>query len=151
MRGPFQYKILLSYEHLSENESKIWTRFIEKYPDFFDEVWYDWQVGSFRGNEELNEATARNRAYLGKYKIDVVGRKGDTFYIVEIKKDATTKALGEVWAYEFLFKDENPDKQNLKTMIITNQSMPNICQICEADEVGHYVVDVLLENGIKTI
>jgi hypothetical protein len=140
MRGPVPYRIEPFYQHMTEKETEIWSRFIQKYPDYFDEVWYDWEIGSWRGNEDLKPEWARNRAYLGKYKIDAVGRKGDTYTIVEIKKAATTKALGEIWAYEFMWKQENPEAKKVECVIVTDEEMPNIRQICEAEDVKLFIV-----------
>jgi len=140
MRGPQKYQIEPFYQHLTEKETEIWTRFIEKYPNYFDEVYYDWEIGSWRGEEELAPAWEKNRAYLGKYKIDVVGRKANVWNIIEIKRSATTKALGEVWAYEFMWKQENPQYGDIGCIIVTDEEMPNIRLICEPDGVKLFIV-----------
>ncbi len=136
MRGPYKFEKLASYPHLVKAEAAIWERFIEHNPGLFQEVWYDVQVGDCRPCEEkLNEKTSANRLYLGKYKIDVLAIKDGVCYIVEIKKEATTKALGEVWLYEHLFKKENPTKNVGDPIILTDVEMPNVREVCESDGV----------------
>ncbi len=141
MRGPYKYEILSKYPHVSASEADIWTRFIAKFPGFFDQVWYDVQIGGIRGDlSDLKDEWKSNAEYLGKYKIDVLGLKDGVYTIIELKKSATTKALGEVWAYDFLFKQEWKPENKVKNMIITDEEMPNIRQIAEAEEVDLVVV-----------
>ena len=137
----FKYEILPSYPHLSDNEAAIWSRFISKYPDRFNRIAYDVCVGEPRPcAEPLDEKTLRNRHYLGRYKIDVLAEDGEFFYIIELKKEATTKALGEVWLYERLFNlDYNPNKP-LQSFVITDSEMPNIRATLEEENIGLIVV-----------
>src|SRR3990167_6408036 len=62
------------YDNLRENETFIWNRFIEKYPDAYDEVIYNLHLGEGAtippGTEEN---IARDFKLLTQYKVDVVG------------------------------------------------------------------------------
>ncbi len=136
----FPYDIMPSYPHLSENEAKIWTSFVLNHPNRFDKVYYDVCVGDFRGKEDLKPEWDRNRRYLGKYKIDVVGVKGEETTIVELKKNATSKALGEIWLYWHLFKRDFKGEKEPKLLIITDTEMPNIREVANADNVEFIVV-----------
>lgn len=141
MRGPYKYELLPKYAHFAENESLIWDRFILKYPGYFDHVWYDVPVGSFRGNEEtLLPEIQENRAYLGAYKIDVVGEKDGIFTIVEVKKSATTKAMGEVWLYMDLYKKQYAPTVPVNGIIVTDEEMPNVREIVEKDGEQLFIV-----------
>ena len=141
MIGRFKFEILSKYPHLTETEGGIWTRFIQKYPKYFDSVDYDIPVGNFRGNiEDLKEEWQRNAGYLGKYKIDCVGYKGDVITIVEVKKEATTKALGEIWLYEFLYKKDKMPVERVDCLILTDYEMPNMSEICQSDNVKIIIV-----------
>ncbi len=141
MRGPYDYIVLSSYPHLSEAEGKIWTRFIISHPDFFDRVWYDVNVGSFRGDEDnLKPEYQDNREYLGSYKIDVLGQRGDKMWILEIKREATSKAMGEVWLYEHCYLEDHEGLDGVQTAIVTDKEMPNIRKVCEKDNVFLFVV-----------
>jgi|CXWL01.1.fsa_nt_gi hypothetical protein len=141
MRGPYEYKLLPKYPHFLEAESLIWDRFILSHPGYFTRVWYDVQVGDQRKNAEtLDLATQDNKAYLGSYKIDVVGEKEGIFVIVEVKKAATVKALGQTWLYSELYKKELAPDKEVQAMIVTDEEMPNIREVAEKDGVKLFVV-----------
>ncbi len=141
MRGPYKYELLPKYPHFTDNEALIWDRFILSHPEYFDRVWYDVQVGEFRGNEaNLAQKIQDNRAYLGAYKIDVVGEKKGIFTIVEVKKSATTKAMGEVWLYEDLYKKQYAPDKVVGGIIVTDEEMPNIREVAAKGGVALFVV-----------
>lgn len=141
MQGPFVYAHRHKYPHLSEAEATIWHRFITKYPDYFDQCWYDVELGLPRGYDPERPAEyQKHHLYLGGYKIDVLGQKGDRLCIVEVKKQATTKALGEIWAYEFLYLKEHPEVKEVDLLILTDEEMPHMREICDPDEVKLIVV-----------
>lgn len=91
----------------------IWERYIEKYPDAYDKVQYDFWVGSPPPfNPIVNEATEGSADGLYRRKIDVVGYKNDTIDIIEVKPRAGASAIGQVKGYKRLFvRDEKPKKE----------------------------------------
>lgn len=144
MRGPYPYELQSQYPHLSKAEAEIWSRFITAYPDAFKQCWYDVEVGQCRpSTEELKPEWEQNRAYLGKYKIDVVAENDEFWCVIEVKKEATTKAMGEVWLYDELFRAEWNPKKPVLNYIVTDTEMPNIRAICEKEGVQLYVVPSL--------
>lgn len=141
MLGPFAYKSIPPKTHLSQNERTIWERFIEKNPERFDLATYDVELGKPRGfDPERPEPYARHHAYLGGYKIDVLGEKEGVKTIIEIKRQATTKAIGEVDLYEFLFMLINENAPPPKLMILTDEEMPHMREWCEKWDVELVVV-----------
>jgi len=126
---------------LSEREAAIWNRFIAKYPDAFTQQYFDVCIGEARPTtEKLNDATLKNRAYLGKYKIDVIGETDDFLTIIEIKHEATSKALGEVWLYDHLFRQYYDGHKIILNAIVTDTEMPHMREITKADGIQLYVV-----------
>ena len=141
MRGPYPYQLLPKYPHLSEAESLIWNRFVSKFPDAFSLCYYDVEVGQCRPCEDkLSPSVEADRQYLGKYKIDVIGETEAHYCIIEVKKEATTKAMGEIWLYEKLFKEAWKPSKPVLLYIVTDTEMPNIRTVCEAEGVQVYVV-----------
>jgi hypothetical protein len=141
MLGPYPYTKRDSYPHLSDAEGKIWERFIAENPDRFDVCWYDVELGTPRGYDATRPEPYRSHhRYLGGYKIDVLGQKGDQLTIIELKKQATTKALGEIWLYEYMYLKEKAPEKAPRLMIITDEEMPHIQECCVADEVELVVV-----------
>lgn len=141
MRGPYKYELLPSYPHFLEGESLIWDRFILSHPAFFERVFYDVQVGDQRPNAEtLSPGIVDNKQYLGSYKIDVVGENAGVFTLVEVKKAAGAKALGQCRLYEKLLEKQNPEWGQIKKMIVTDEELPNIREIGARDGINLFVV-----------
>lgn len=141
MQGPFVYAERHKYPHLSQAEADIWQKFIQKYPDYFDICWYDVELGLPRGfDDERADPYQKHHKYLGGYKIDVLGQKGDRKCIVEVKKQATSKALGEVWLYWHVYLKDHPEAGEVDLMIVTDEEMPHVREVCEADGVKLFVV-----------
>lgn len=141
MRGPYKFPFIPLHCHLSDNERAIWARFVAKFPGHFDIVYFDWEVGEARPNlTKLADYVEQNRQYLGRYKIDVVGQNKEFYAVIELKKEATTKALGEIWLYDDLFRaQEKPDKP-VKNYVITDVEMPNIRAVLEKEGCELFVV-----------
>lgn len=139
--GRFEYKLLSKYPHLNKYDAAIWNRFIVDYPDKFLRVDYDVVVGKTRKDAtELKEEWQRNRDYLGKYKIDVVGYTENSIYIIEIKPKAAAKALGQIIMYDYLYqRDYKPQKQTIAT-IITDELMPDMDELCNEHNIKLYIV-----------
>jgi hypothetical protein len=145
MIGPYQYGTIPNRTHLSERERSIWAAFMEQYPGFFEHVWYDVEVGGMRGGTDgLKPQWAQNAKYLGRYKIDVVGEHKDYIAVVEVKGEATTKALGEIWLYDDLFKQEWDTQKPVRNIIVSDEEMPNIRAACEKEGVELLVVSGIL-------
>ena len=141
MRGPYRYPYIPRHTHMSAGELKIWERFCLKYPTRFTKVFFDWEVGSPRPNiEDLSAMHERNRQYLGKYKIDVVCEGPHEWAVIEVKKEATTKALGEIWLYDDRFRAEERPGKMVKNIVLTDYEMPNIRALLESENVELVVV-----------
>ena len=141
MIGPVPYTQIPFKTHLSERELAIWQRFVAKYPERFATVCYDFELGTPRGfDPERPPNYQAHHAYLGGYKIDVLAEKDGVKTVIEVKKQATTKALGEIWMYEYLYTGTVEKEANTRLMILTDEEMPHMREVCEADEVELVVV-----------
>ncbi len=131
MLGPHSYNAVPPHTHLSEGELGIWNRCIEKHPELFDSVCFDVELGTPRNYDPSRpEKYARHHSYIGGYKIDVLAEKQGVKTIIEIKREATTKAIGEIDLYEFLYMEVAPDEPPPKLMILTDQEMPHLREWC---------------------
>lgn len=105
MLNKVEYKTLYSYPHLGASEKELWDRFIRKYPDAYDSVVYDLALG--HGVDLPKDAVGNlvnNLHYLSRYKIDIVGFRGDEVDIIEVKPRAGATALGQILHYINLYK-----------------------------------------------
>lgn len=99
----------------------IWEKFISEFPDMYDTVQYDFDVGSApEFDTVVNNATGGDASLLYRRKIDVVGFKEDQIDIIEIKPSAGPSALGQVLSYvELYVRDEKPPVQP-KAIVLTD-------------------------------
>jgi len=141
MIGPAHYLQIPNHTHLSERELAIWQKFTSLFPERFTTVAYDYELGIPRNYDDTRpENYAKHHRYLGGYKIDVIGYKTDVETIIEIKHQATSKALGEVWLYSEVYHKENPSKEMPRLMILTDEEMPHMREICEAEAVELVII-----------
>ncbi len=126
-----EYKKLLKYPHLGPEDATIWTRFIDKYPNFFESVEYDVKVGEGRDYSKLpKDEFSEDLKYLSLKRIDVVGFRSGEILVIELKPAATLAAIGEAMGYTQLFKEANPAAGKILPAIITDQILPDMENIC---------------------
>jgi len=120
------------YDNLRENETFIWNRFIEKYPDAYDEVIYNLHLGEGAtippGTEEN---IARDFKLLTQYKVDVVGFDKNKIDIIEIKPYAGASAIGQVISYGELYKKDIDPAATPNLVILTDQLRPDTAILAE--------------------
>lgn len=116
-----------NYPHMMPYDVAIWERFIEKNPDAYDFVSYDVKVGSTPAFDTVvNQDTGGHADNLYKRKIDVVGYKGDSIDIIELKPKAGTSAIGQVKGYTKLYTREYTPPVEVGAVLITDQMLPDM-------------------------
>lgn len=119
MAGRLKYGRRYRYPHMLEDESGIWERFMDLYPDKFESVDYDFRVGKGVDLEaEPGEPWPRMAKMLSQKRIDVIGWAGDSPTIIEVKKRVGLSALGQVLGYKALFKKEFKYFDNTKVLVV---------------------------------
>lgn len=140
MPGQFNYELRHKYPHLIGDDTAVWERFIQKYPDKFDTVDYDVKVGSGTDpNYIKGDKTGEYWAMLTKKRIDVVAWKGDFVTIIEVKKRSSLFTLGQILGYRFLYTREHPEHKAVKTLI----ACATIYQD-DIDVLNHYGIDFVV-------
>lgn len=151
MIGPFPFAAAPNRCHLSVRERRIWDVFVQQNPGYFTKVWYDVEVGGMRGTTQgLKPEWEKNAQYLGRYKIDVVGEHPDFLAVVEVKGEATTKALGELWLYDDLLKEEWTISKPVRCICLTDEEMPNIRATLEKEGYELVVVTLPANDVVNT-
>lgn len=123
----FEFKKGYWYPHMKPRDVAIWERFLDKYPEAYDKVQYDFAIGdvpSFIANASSVEGQKMGELY--KLKIDVVGYKGDTIHLIEVKPRATASTIGQVQGYIELYKRDEQPTLKLMPVIVTDELMPNM-------------------------
>lgn len=113
------YEIRVKYPHLRPRDVEIWQHFIQKNPDRFNRVFYDYRVGD---PEDWPEDAPRYIALAWKdltmWQIDVTAEDDDFLYIIELKPFARSTAIGQALAYKILFdREEKPWKPTIPVVI----------------------------------
>lgn len=127
MSEPVKYEKRYFYPNLREAETKIWNRFIEKYPDAYDEVIYNLHLGqaaSIPAGTPPN--LTRDFILLTQWKIDVVGFIKDQVDVIELKPYAGANAIGQVKTYLELYKGYIDPEAEPKPVIVTDQLRPDL-------------------------
>lgn len=122
MIGRFPFSQLAKYPHMQPEDVAVWERFLLKNPFYFDTVDYDVAVGQ---GAPQDESQPENIQYDGKIltqkKIDVVGYKGDTICVVEVKPIANMRGLGQILTYRKLYKDDHPEISDVNAMVLAGE------------------------------
>lgn len=119
------------YPNMKQGETAIWERFLEKFPNEYDEVIYNFKLGEGANIPEDTEPNLANGfKQLTQHKIDVVGFKGSRMDIIEIKPYAGTAAVGQVLGYKELYLEhiDNTAKPNL--VVVSDTERPDTKTIC---------------------
>ncbi len=123
----FDFKKGYWYPHMKPRDVAIWERFIDKFPQSYEKVQYDFGIGdipSFIATASSIEG--QKMAELYKLKIDVLGYKGDTIYLIEVKPAASASTIGQVLGYVELYKRDEKPTRKIQPVIVTDELRPNM-------------------------
>lgn len=122
MVGRFPFTRLAKYPHMQPLDVAVWTRFIESHPDYFETVDYDIAVGKGAAVDPSHAPEIQyDHTILTQKKIDVVGYRGDSRTIVEVKPIANMRALGQIIAYSHLYAEDHPEAGPLTRLIVAGE------------------------------
>jgi len=139
-------KIQNRYPHMLQEDIIIWKRFVVVGDYLPDVVWYDVRCGSFvKLNNESPDWMAKMAFRLTRKRIDVVGRVGRDYWIIELKPRATYDCFGQVIFYADQFRKDYAPIGEVVPVIITDFVDQDILPLC--NEVGVLVFEVGQENS----
>lgn len=114
----------------------IWERFMQKNPDRFLQVWYDYKVGGSAPIADDVLESARQSWYdLTRWAADVVAEDTQAIYVIEVKPLANAKALGQAIAYATLFIDDIRPKKPVYPVILTDHIIESTKRVADAQNV----------------
>lgn len=141
MNPIFEYIKRSSYTHMSPADSAIWERFIDKFPNAYNSVQYDFRVGDPPPFNPLgNNGEDLNQDALYRLRIDVVGANGNSHDIIEIKPKAGPSTIGQVKGYMTLYKRDEAPVGAVKGLIITDTIQPNMDYLAKME--GIFIIAV---------
>ncbi len=129
------------FQHMKPLDQAIWERFMEQFPDAYDNVQYGVRVGSVPDFVAGHEDPAmQKQAEIYQREIDVVGFKGDQIDIIELKPRAGTSALGQVNGYRHLYELTYTPPEKCKAIVITDELLPDMNLLAAQADVFMVVV-----------
>lgn len=132
---------LLKYPHMFPLDIAIWDRFLDLHGSEFLEFDYDIKVGSGTPPVDgLGDSYIRMQAILSKYRIDVVGYKSDSIWIIETKPEAGTVAVGQIETYTRLYEREFKPQRKIIGCIITDRELPDMKWLTDEKKIAYYIV-----------
>lgn len=127
------------YPHMLPEDAIVWSGFIESGFGEIREVWYDVHVGTaVIAPVALGEAMQRVADAVTRKRIDVVGRVGGGFWVIEVKPICGMKALGQAVTYRRLFNEEFGDGSDIVGVVICFQVEGDVIET--AEELGVLVI-----------
>jgi len=137
-------KVQNRYRHMLAEDIEIWRRFVSNGDYLPDVVWYDVRVGLSVGLSDVSPDWMKRMAMgLTRKRIDVVGRIGMDYWIIEVKPRASYDAFGQVVFYADAFEKEHRLVGQVIPVLVTDSPDPDIMSLC--DETGVLVLGVGLE------
>ena len=140
MPGKFNYELRHKYPHLVGEDTDVWNRFLQRFPDRFDTVDYDVHVG--KGAKVFTIPDEKSQKYwtqLTKKRIDVIAWKDNLVTIIEVKKRVGLYTLGQILGYKFLYQCDHPEIKFIRSLIV--------CSTIDPDDVAvlnHYGIDFIV-------
>jgi len=134
-------KLAVRYRHMMAEDTAIWRKFINNGDYLPDVVWFDVRVGDMGTLPENPPDWMTKMAWhLLRKRIDVVGRVGVDYWVIEVKPRASYEAFGQVVYYSYAFEREYKTGGEIVPVIVTDFVDPDILPLCS--EVGVVVVEV---------
>jgi hypothetical protein len=135
-QGRFEYKLLVKYPHLADEDIITWEKYVQNNPKAYDSVDYDFALS------QVKEATAEavkldiaGAERVFKYRADVIGYRDKEIHIIELKNKATPGVIGHLLTEKLLYdRDEKPTLPT-KMIVIAREMTPELDILAEAQGV----------------
>ena len=115
------------YPHMGADDAEVWERYLRAFPKAFDMVAYDVAVGaSAPFDTVVNPATGGDVGRIYQRRLDVLGKSGSQYVIVEVKKYASSAALGQIEAYALLVERDYPELRPLALLVLATSFAPEM-------------------------
>lgn len=110
---------------------QIWLRYRDVGLSLWHRMYFNVRIGDPIFLEENYPEEIREMAQaLSRRRIDVVGETMITWYLIELKYNAGTEALGQILMYRALWESDPPDNRLVKLFIITDRANKDLSAVC---------------------
>jgi hypothetical protein len=131
------------YRHMAKRDAAVWESFLRVNPDRFDAYSYDVALGGVTFDDvPMEDHEAAGWRYSTALKIDVVGRAGDVYWIIEVRPDAHVSAFGAALAYTLVAERDQVFPGSLVPAVVCNSVQPDVQWTCQRLGVQVMVVPI---------
>lgn len=117
---------LSKYPHMLPADVALWERWLDRHGDFFSAVEYDVHVGG--AIERLpvwSDQLVEMASTLAAKRIDVVGHRPGEVWIIEVKPEAGTSAIGQLVSYRILYIEKFKPATEPVCCLVTDNLVPD--------------------------
>lgn len=141
MAGRLPYIKRRKYPHMIGDDREIWSRFIEKFPERFETVDYDFRVGQgIAPDPDWPDYIKRDAIALTQKRIDALAWNGENPTIIEVKKRVGLSTLGQILGYLQLFIDVYKKIEKPKLLVVCETIGRDDLRVLEANNIPVEIV-----------
>ena len=134
--GRFKYEKLIKYPHMDKEDIITWEIYIDTHPSAYDSVDYDYALGQVPEHAAIaDEGGTSGTERVNKYRIDVIGYKGEEVHLIELKKRATPAILGHLRAEKLLYDRDEANGAKTTMFVIAREATPELDMLAAADNI----------------
>lgn len=129
------------FPHMAKRDVEVWTRFLRGHADRFEGFSYDVAIGGrIIDLPGATDADRRGWQYSTALKIDALGWRPGEAWIIEVRPEATTSALGAALCYTLVAEREAITERRLIPTIVCESIQLDVRWVCE--QVGVQIFEV---------
>lgn len=142
-------KPLAKYPHLTGSDIPVWDAFIDIFQTYFDGFTYDYHVGQgLSPDKDASYPLQQMWIHLTQKRIDVLGFRTKSLWVIEVKDRPTVAALGQVIGYTLLLAKEQGNCPPLIPCLVSSIIEPDIETCCRELHINFY--DLSDGHGLLT-
>jgi hypothetical protein len=127
--------------HMSKGDAYLWSKFLNKYPDYFSNIRYDVRVGkSVKLKQDDPEWLKKSADSLSRKRIDIVANRDKITFVIEVRVRAKSNVVGELINYVQLYKMYYPYTNTVSPLLITDAVEADLLLTLQNLQIPFYIV-----------
>lgn len=132
----------IQYPGMPVLESNIARHWIRAYGAGYDRMEFNFRVGQGAAIQPgIDDATARQFQIITQKRIDIVAYKGNLVDLVEVKRNMTLGALGQLEGYQHLWQEDTFRPHVDKLIAVAQIIDPDIRRVLDVNGVTYYQLE----------
>lgn len=120
-----------NFPHMAKRDAEVWLDWIRQHGPDYVGFSYDVAFGGVELPEAAgDEAMRKGWQYNTALKIDAVGWQGNQVWVIEVRPDATTSALGAALTYTLVARRERLTDLPIVPAIVCRAIQPDVRWAC---------------------